>query len=165
MLAAGCAGPGGVTRIPVSMPGGQKATIVAHNQSVPDWLMSRDKLALNYIVKGDVSDKQLAAIAEAEKVCRIYTQTVRPHDLVAVLSHGVLYAAAGYVGVGLGAKALAGVEYTDYAKYGAYATGFAGAANGIVTRGGQTYTFENCGREILYLFPGNDVKVLQKSPY
>jgi hypothetical protein len=85
--------------------------------------------------------------------------------LVAVLSQGVLYAAAGYVGVGIGAHAFTGANATQYAKYGAAATGFAGAANGMVTMGGQTYTFENCGREVLALFPNYEVRVLNKSPY
>jgi len=165
MLAVGCAGPGAVTRLSVTMPNGQKGTIVAHNQMVPDWMLSRDKLALNYMVKGDVSDKQLAAIAKTEETCRIFTGIARPNNLVAVLSQGVLYAAAGYIGIGLGAKALAGVNYNDYAVYGASASGIAGLANGFVTLGGQTYTFENCGQNWLGMFPEYNVRIIQKSPY
>ena len=160
-----CAGPGALTRIPVTMPGGQKATIIAHNQSVPDWMLSKKKLALNYMVRGDVSPVQLAAVAESERACRIYTDTVRPDNLVAVFSSGVLYAGAGYIGVGLGSHAFSGAVHAQYARYGAWATGVAGTANGVITLGGQTYTFENCGREIFDLFPEEEIRVLQKSPY
>jgi len=160
-----CAGPGALTRIPVTMPEGQRATIVAHNQSVPDWMLSKKKLALNYMVRGDVSPVQLAAVAESERACRIYTDTVRPDNLVAVFSSGVLYAGAGYLGVGLGSHSFSGVVHAQYARYGAWATGVAGAAGGVVALGGQTYTFENCGREIFDLFPEEEIRVLQKSPY
>ena len=160
-----CASVGPARGIPVTMPDGEKATIVAHNQSVPDWMLNRNKLALNYIVKGNVGDEQLAAVAATEKACRIYTKTVRPSNLVAVLSGTVLYATAGYIGVGVGARALVGTVPHQYAVYGAWATGMAGTANGIVTLGGQTYTFENCGREVLALFPGYRVQIIQKSPY
>ena len=165
MLVTGCAGPGAVKKIPLIMPRGEKATIVAHNQQVPDWMISRDKLALNFIVKGDVSAEQLAAVAEAERACRIYTGTVRPNNLVAVLSSGILYGAAGFIGVGIGSQAFPGAKFGQYAPYGAYATGVAGLANGIVSLGGQTYTFENCGGEVFRLFPGYEVHILQKSPY
>ena len=164
-LMAACAGPGKLTRIAVNMPDGGKATIVAHNQIAPDWLLDRKKLALNFIVKSDVSSKQLAAVAETERACRIYTKTVRPSQLVAVASSGVIYAAAGYIGVGLGSKAFDYAVTSQYAKYGALASGFGGVANGIISAGGQTYTFENCGREVLALFPEYQVHVLQKSPY
>jgi hypothetical protein len=160
-----CASSGDAKRISLTMPNGESATIVAHNQSVPDWMLNRDKLKLNFIVKGGVSDSQLGAIASTERACRIYTKTVRPSNLVAVFSQGILYAAAGYIGVGYGARAFVGTVPHQYAVYGAWATGMAGAANGVITLGGQTYTFENCGREILDLFPGYDVRVLQKSPY
>ncbi len=165
VILGACASPGAVTKIPVNMPNGEKATIVAHSQSAPDWLMDRSKLALNYMVKGEVSKEQLAAVAEGERACRIYTDTVRPSNLVAVASSGVLYAAAGFIGVGIGSQALTGAVQSEYAMYGAWASGVAGAANGMMTMGGQTYTFENCGREVLALFPQYEVRVLQKSPY
>ncbi|HVB20218.1 MAG TPA: hypothetical protein VNF51_02995 [Candidatus Paceibacterota bacterium] len=164
-LFSACATQGKAVKIGLTMPDGERATIVAHNQSVPDWMLAQDKMKLNYLVLGDVSKKQLAAVAEAEHACRIFTDTVRPSNMVAVLSSGVLYATAGYVGVGVGAKVFAGVSANQYAHYGAWASGVGGMANGMATLGGQTYTFENCGREVLALFPGYDVKVLQKSPY
>jgi hypothetical protein len=164
VFAVGCVGPGALTKIPVNMSGG-KATIFAHNQVAPDWMLSRDKLALNYIVKGEVSAKQLADVAEAETACRIFTKRTRPNNLVAVLSSGILYGAAGFIGVGIGSQAFIGVNSLAYGAYGAAAGFTGGVANGLITLGGQTYTFENCGSQILGLFPGSDVRVLQKSPY
>lgn len=166
VLVGACASQGDAVRIRGTMPGGEKFTIVAHNQSVPDWMLAENKLKLNYVVRGDLTAAQLTAVAETERACRIYTGTVRPSNLVAVLSNGVLYAAAGFVGIGLGAKAaFDGAKYSDYGKYGGYAGAFSGAANGVVTLGGQTYTFENCGREVLDLFPRYGVHIIQKSPY
>lgn len=164
MLGA-CASPGGIRKIPLQMPDGERATIVAHNQSVPDWMLARDKLALNFIVKGDVSRQQLAAVAAAEKACRLYTGTVRPNDVVSVLSSAALYGVAGYIGGGVGSQAFPGAVFSQYARYTGYATGLGGLANGIVSLGGQTYTFENCGREVFGLFPEYEVRVLMKSPY
>ncbi len=161
LLIAGCATQGDAVRIGITMPDGERATIVAHNQSVPNWMLARESLALNFIVKGDVSAKQLAAVAETERACRIYTGTVRPNQLVAVLSSGVLYAIAGGIGVGLASQAYPRAVMSEYARYGATTGGFAGMANGVVNLGGQTYTFENCGAGVLSLFPGYDVRVIR----
>lgn len=165
LFLGGCATQGDPVRISIAMPGGERATMVAHPQSVPDWMLARDGLKLNYLVKTDVSERQLKAVAEVERACRIYTGTVRPSNLALVLSHGILYAAAGFVGVGIGANAFDFVKPSQYAEYGAWASGLGGTANGIVTLGGQTYTFENCGREVMGLFPGYEVRVILKSPY
>jgi len=166
LVTSGCAGPGALKRIPLTDENGQPATLVAHNQIFPDWMVDGDQLAINYLVSGSVGSKQLAAIAEAERGCRVYTHTVRPNELVAVLSHGTLYAIAGAIGVGLGAEVFAGAQWREYAQYGAFVSGFAGAANGIVTTSGKTYTFENCAeRVITKLFPNAGVTVIQKSPY
>lgn len=164
MFLGGCAGPGARVEIPLAMPDGETATIVAHNQIAPDWLLDRDQLALNYITRRNVSERQLAAVAETERACRIYTKTVRPHNLVAVLSSGILYAVAGFTGVGAGSQVFAGAKFLEYGAYGAGATGTAGAANGLVSIAGQTYTFENCGREVFGLFPQYEVRILNKSP-
>ncbi len=166
MLLGACAGPGARTEIPLEMPNGEKATIVAHNQQVPDYMLDRSRLALNYIVKGaEVQPEELAAVMKTTEACRLYTKEVRPNNLVAVISQGVVYAVAGGVGVGIGAKAFAGAKSSEYAQYGAWAGGMSGAANGLVTLGGQTYTFENCAKEALALFPQYKVRILQKSPY
>jgi hypothetical protein len=160
ILTGACAGPGMRKDIPINMPRGEKATIVAHNQIAPDWMLDKDKLALNYIVKGEVTNEQLAAVAEAERACRIYTGTTRPNKLVAVLSSGILYGTAGFIGVGLGSQAFKGVNSLAYGAYGGVAGFTGGIANGIVNMGGQTYSFENCGREVLNIFNDYKVRVL-----
>lgn len=169
LLVSACATQGGPEFIRGTMPRNEKFTIVAHNQRVPDWWLDQGQLKLNFLVKGEVSKEQMVAVAEAERVCRIYAGVVRPSNLVAVLSSGILYGAAGWAGVGLGARAFlsqaGGIKTSAYARYGGDASAFAGVANGMISLGGQTYTFENCGRELLELFPGYEVKVLQKSPY
>jgi hypothetical protein len=160
ILMSACAGPGMRKDIPITMPRGEKATIVAHNQIAPDWLLDKDRLALNYIVKGAISTEQLAAVAETERACRIYTGVSRPNKLVAVLSSGILYGTSGFIGIGLGSQAFKGVNSLAYAAYGGTA-GFAGGlANGIVNLGSQVYSFENCGREILSIFPDYKIRVL-----
>ena len=162
---SGCATQGDAVKIPLTMPGGEKATIVAHNQSTPDWMLDRDTLKVNYLVKGDVTAKQLAAVAETERACRIYTGVVRPNELVAVLLNGILYGVVTAPFGGLGSQAFAGAKFGEYAKYVGVVSAGGGIANGVIQSGGKTYTFENCGREVLGLFPGYEVKVLQKSPY
>ncbi len=160
-----CAAMGPEKDIAVTMPDGERATIIAHEQSVPDFFLSRDGMKINYIVRGEPTDKQRAAVAAVEKACRLYVGVVRPSNLVAVIANGAVYATAGYIGLNLGARAFAGADPVQYGRYGAAASGFAGAANGVVTIGGQTYTYENCGREVFDLFPHYGVHVLQKSPY
>ncbi len=165
LLLGACASPGGIREIPLQMPDGGQATIVAHNQSVPDWMLAKDKLALNFIVKGSVSAEQLAAVAAAEKACRLYTGTVRPNDVVSVFANGALYGIAGYIGGGVGSQAFPYAVFSQYARYSGYATGLGGLANGIVSLGGQTYTFESCGQVAFGLFPEYQVHVLMTSPY
>lgn len=168
MLSA-CVGPGALTKIPLTDENGRLATLVAHNQIAPDWMLDRDQLALNYLVRGDVGEKQLAAIAEAERGCRIFTKTVRPNNLVAVISSGVIYAAAGGIGLYFGSAAFTGATHLyqrQSAEYGAKVSGAGGVANGLITLGGQTYTFENCGVQVITkLFPSAGVSVVQKAPY
>ena len=162
----GCASVGEQVRIPVTMPNGERATIVAHNQSVPDWMLSRDSLRLNYIVPGEVTKEQIAAVAEAERACRLYTDTVRPSNLVAVLANGILYGLAGGLGVGIGSQAFNFARFNEYFQYGGTASGFGGAANGIISLGGQTYTFEDCGGNVLSTMRGyKEIRTLRKSPY
>ena len=85
--------------------------------------------------------------------------------MVAVISSGALYAGAGFTGVGAGSQAFDGASFLEYGQYGAAATGVAGLANGVISLAGKTYTFENCGREVLAMFPNYKVNVIQKSPY
>lgn len=165
LVLAGCASTGGGrTEIVGSVGSNKTYTIVAHNKSLPDWMSPSDQL--NYVVKGKgVSAEQLRAVSDVERSCRLYTDAVHPSKLVAVLSSTAIYALAGYVGVGSGAHAaFKGASFSEYGKYGGAATGLSGAANGTITLGGRTYTFENCGREVFGLFPETGVRVLNKSP-
>lgn len=169
MTLGACAGPGALTKISLTDENGQPATLIAHNQMVPDWMLDRDQLALNYLVKGDVGEKQLAAIAESERACKIFTKTVRPNNLVAVVSSGAIYTLAGGIGLYFGSAAFTGATHLyqrQSAEYGAYASGTGGTANGLITLGGQTYTFENCGTQVITkLFPSAGVTIIQKAPY
>jgi hypothetical protein len=165
VLLVACATQGERKDIVATYPNGEKLTIVAHEQWSPDWLLDGSKLKLNYLVKGDVSEKQLNAVAVTEKACRLYTSTVRPSNLVVVLSNGVIYALAGGIGLKIGSAAFPGVDTNRYFKYGAAASGAAGAANGTISLGGQTYTFENCSKEALDAVSQYGVRVLEKSPF
>lgn len=161
-----CAGPGTLETIPVDLGGGQKATIYVHNQQWPSWMLATDKLAFNYVVKGEQTEEQLTAIAGAEKACRIYTNKSRPNELVGVLLNGTLYAVTGFLGTGGGAAlAFKGASFRDYGEYGGTSYGGGGVANGIVQEGGKVYTFQNCGREIFSLFDRKDIRIMQTSPY
>lgn len=74
-----CASVGPAIKIAVSLPGGEQEVIVAHKQSVPDILLASDKLKLNYIVPGNtVWEKQIDAVNEAERACRLYAGVVSP---------------------------------------------------------------------------------------
>lgn len=161
LVLTACATQGERREIPLTMPGGERATIIAHDQSVPDWMLDRETLKLNYIAKGEVTAKQLAAVMEAERACRIYTGVVRPSNLVAVLANGALWATSGFVGLGLASGAFPRAVQSEYAEYGGVAGAFSGMAGGIVSTGGKVYTFENCGAEVFHLFPGY-VRVLRK---
>lgn len=160
VMVTACAGPGVRKEIPFTMPEGEKLTIVVHNQIATDWMLSKDKLALNYIVKGDVSEKQLAAIATVEENCRIYTGAKQPNKLVAVLSSGILYGTAGFIGIGLGSQAFKGVNSLAYGAYGGVAGFTGGVANGVVNLGSQSYIFENCGRDVFNTSPNYKVRVM-----
>lgn len=167
LLLGGCSfGPGVAKAIAITDEDGNPGTLVAHNQIVPDYMVSTDKLALNYMVHGEVTQKQLDAVAETERACRIYTKTVRPNALVAVITSGAIYAIAGYAGVGIGSKAFGSVTSRQYARYGGWAGLTGGLANGAISLAGKTYTFENCGeRAIATFFPSSEVTITQKSPY
>lgn len=164
-LLSACATQGDPQKIKATLPDGEVLTIVAHPQSVPDWMLDGSTLKANFMVKGDVTPRQLAAVAEIEKMCRIYTGTVRPSNLVAAVSSGVLYGIAGFIGVGLGSQAFAGAVFSEYARYGGAASGFAGAANGVISSAGQTYTFENCTTTALGKVLQYGVSGLNRSPY
>ena len=166
MFGIGCAGPGTLEKFSATYPEGEVLTVAVHDQKVPSWMLAKDKLAINYMVKGEITPKQLAAVETTEKLCRLYTGKAQPSDLVLVLSQGVLYGLAGYTGVGLGAHAFgSAVHPNEYAQYGASATGLSGVANGTISLGGKVYTFENCSREALDIMSQYGVRVLTKNPH
>ena len=166
VLLAGCFGPGEMRTIPIEMPDGSKATILDHNQMVPDWMLSSDKLALNVLVPGEVTSSQSRAIDEAEKKCRIHAQTVRPSKWVSVGASTVLYGIPEAAGAAAGVQAFSGaIDTAAYVSYVGGVAGGGGFANGVFTLGGQTYTFEDCGRELFDLFKQFNIRVLIKSPY
>lgn len=154
--------------IKVTMPRKEKATIVAYNRQVPDWLYATSAYKLDFITKGDVNEEQLKAAATAEDACRIYTDTAHPHRLVAVLTQGALYAGATAVGIGFGAKlaySAAANRLNDYHEYGAVAGLASGAASGTINSGGRSYSFQNCGSELLAMFPVYGIRIINKNQF
>lgn len=164
ILLVGCAA-GPARKIPVVYPRGEKFTIVAHEQSVPTWLLAINKLELNYIVRDDVTEEQLAAVAVTQDACRIYTDAVRPNVLVAVISNGIIYGISGYAGLYYGSQALKGTHSSEYGKYGGRAGFASGLANGIVSEGGKKYTFQSCSKEMLGKVQQYGITVITDSPY
>lgn len=166
LLTSACASQGNRMLIPISMPGGEKATIVAHNQVYPNWLIDKDTYKLNYLIVGqEPSNKQFAAIDEAERACRKYTGAVHPLDSVVVGTDALIYGAAGAAGGALGSLAFSFAKEIQYAIYAGASGGSFGGAYGLLTLGGKIYTFENCGREVMGSFPTYGVRVLQRAPY
>lgn len=166
LLSSACASQGERRLISLKMPGGEEATIVAHNQVFPNWMIDSDTYGLNYMIAGKTpTEKQFAAVEEAERACREYAQVVHPHDSMTVLVDAVVFGAAGAAGGGIGALAFPGAVIGQYAMYAAASGGFFGAGYGMLTLGGKIYTFENCGREVMSRFPNYKVQVLLKSPY
>lgn len=165
-LTTACASQGERRLIPLTMPDGEQATIVAHNQVFPNWMIDSDTYALNYIIAGKQPvAKQFAAIEEAERACREYTKVVHPLDSVTVLTDAVIFGAAGAAGGGIGSLAFPFAKAAQYAMFSGASGGLFGGAYGALTLGGKVYTFENCGREVFSRFPMYKVQVLLKSPY
>lgn len=166
LLTTACASQGERVLISVSMPDGEKATIVAHNQVFPNWMIDKDTYKLNYIILGKApSDKQFAAIDEAERACREYTGVVHPLDSITVATDAIIFGAAGAAGGGIGSLAFPFAKAAQYAMYAGASGGFFGGAYGALTLGGKVYTFENCGREVMGRFPAYKVQVLLRTPY
>jgi hypothetical protein len=115
-------------------------------------------------VKGEVNLTHLYAVATVEKAGRAYIRETRPNDFISIFSSGLLYGIAGYAGGYLGSKAFHGADPKEYGAYAAAATGLAGLANGLVSLGGKTYSFEVFGMQTLgATYPGILVNI--KSPY
>lgn len=166
LFTAACASQGKRVEMPFTMPDGEKATIVAHNQLVPNWMIDSDTYGLNYIMSGgkEQTEKQYAAVNETERVCREFTTVVHPHDAVTVLVATLMFGGAGAAGGGIGALAFPGAIIGHYAMYSAASGGLFGGAWGALTLGSKIYTFENCGREVMSRYPRYGIQVLLKSP-
>lgn len=166
LMLGACAGPGARVEIPFTLPTGKTGTLVAHNRQVPSWLIADNGYALNYMYTGELSKDKLAAVAEAERACRLYTGTVHPSNLVAVVSGGFLYGVIGFPIGGLASKAFTGAQFNEYAKYFSIASAGGGLSNGIITLGGKSYTFQDCGEVVLSSDSAyKDIKILRDNPY
>lgn len=151
--------------IEVKMPDGERATIVAHNRQVPIWLDPTNQ-ELNFLVKGGTPTRtQLDAVLAATKACRQFTETVHPDRWVDLFAAMGIFGAAGAAGGGIGSLAFPAADAWLYAAYGGASGGLFGGAWKAITLSGNTYTFENCGREVMSLFPNYGVRVLMQSPY
>ncbi|KKW43560.1 MAG: hypothetical protein UY97_C0003G0065 [Parcubacteria group bacterium GW2011_GWB1_57_6] len=160
MLLGACAGPGKVIRVPFNI-NGQNGTMVVHDQQVPNWMLDGDALAMNFFVKGEVTQNQLAAIAEGERVCRIYADATHPSNLVAVVSDGALYGVLGYIGAGIGAHAFPRAIPDEYAEYVGTVAAASGVGTGIRSIGSKKYSFENCSQNMMANFMSS-VRVLRQ---
>ena len=168
-ILAGCTSVPERKIVTATMPRGEKLTIVAHDRKVPDWMYSDDALRVDFLVRGDVTEEQLKAVAAAENACRIYVDTAHPSRLVAVATNGLLYLGSGALGVGLGAKEFLNPRATvgsDYYGYGATAGAFNGLASGLVSSGGRSYSFQNCTANMMSaVFQTYQVRALMKSQF
>lgn len=162
-LATGCVSQGERVLTRVTMPDGEKATIVSYNNNVPKMFL-RD-YAMSYIVGGESpTDKQLAAVTEVERACTEHTRIVHPHIAVTIGTYAVLFGAGGAAGGALGALAFPGAIVGQYAEYAAAAGGTFGAVYGGTINSGKNYTFQSCGRELLSRFPKYGVRATIDSP-
>ena len=158
---SGCT-QGDMVKIPVTMPHGERLTIVDHDQKVTDWLVGTSKLALNYVVYKDVTTDQIAAVTAVETACRTHTKNVRPNDLVSVGFNSLLSASTGWIAGGLASKAFPNRQFSSYAQYTSATEGFGVAASGIVSLSSKVYTFENCSETIFSMDPQYEIRLLRK---
>jgi len=149
VMVTGCANQGARVEIEFTMPRGEVNTIVANDQTLPNWLMSVREWRMNYLVKGKVTDEQRKAVAIIEDVCRKYTKVVQPNVVAEMASNAVLMGAFSALGVGIGAHYLAkNIDENAYAKYGGIVGAASGAASGVMAGGGRLYTIQTCLRDI-----------------
>lgn len=175
LIAFGCASPGPAMDIPYHLPAVTTAVgkvipategiIHTHNNKWPAWMTATDKMAIDYITTGSSAKNAPKAVAEAERACRIYTTTVSPNPLVAVLMNGAVYAASEFPFAMLGASAFKGAKLLQYGQYGASASAGGGVGNGIIQLGGRNFTFQNCARGIFEAAPQFRLVILTPNPY
>lgn len=165
LVLSGCVGPGAEVRVTRTLPDGDKLTMVDHGQSVPTYLTSPKKAKFDYMVDGDLTERQTAAVAIIEDLCHGHTTRVTPNPFVSVGLSTLLYTGTGWIGGGLAAKAFPGADSSQYGRYNGTATGFGGLANGIISLGGWRYTFDTCGTSAFSLKEQYGIRVMQRSPW
>lgn len=135
-----------------TMPDGEKATIVDHQNHFPQWMVIG--YPQSYIIEGDEpTKKQLAALDVVEGVCEDHVRTVHPHNSVTLVVDAALFGAAGAAGGAIGSLAFPFAKASQYAMYGAASGGLFGMAYGGFTISGKNYTFQSCSREVFARFP------------
>ncbi len=164
LFVSGCASQGERKLIPLTMPDGERATIVTHQNYVPKW--ARLGSAISYVVSGESpTSKQLEAVSRVEEACAELTRITHPHNLVTLTWDATIFAASGFLGGYLGSLAFPGAIASQYGTYGAAAGGAFGIPYGAITLSGKDYTFQNCGREMLHRFPAYKVQPIIESVY
>lgn len=160
VLLGACAGPGERKEIQVLVPqleAGKPADeviLVVHDRQVPKYWLDRDRVALNYLVKGKVSEGQKNAVDAVEKGCREYAKLANSHPAVTIGSHALLFGSLGAIGGAWASNAFPRTHAGEYAEYVGKLGTTSGAGSGIVYGGGErVYSFENCGEEVLRKAP------------
>lgn len=165
LLTVGCAMQDEMIKTRITMPGGEKRTLVHFNHKLPTVLRGRDSFTFSYLIAEESpTDQQLKATAVIWGHCRDHVDIVHPDRIVTVMVHGVLFGAAGAAGGALGALAFPTAIVGQYAQYGAASGGMFGLAYGATILTGELYTFQNCARDLFNEFTNYGIKVLLESP-
>ena len=165
LLTAGCAMQDEMIKTRITMPRGEKVTLVHFNHKLPTMLRGRDSFTFSYLIKEESpTEMQLAAVATVWGHCREHVDIVHPDRIVTVMVHGLLFGAAGAAGGALGALAFPTAIVGQYAQYGAASGGLFGLAYGATILTGELYTFQSCARELFADLPAYGVKVILESP-
>ncbi len=147
------------------MPDGERATLGTSNNWLPTWAYRTGGYRLNFLVRGDLTPKQLEALNRVATACQEYTKIKHPLDVVTLGTDAAIFGGFGALGGYLGSLAFPYAISGQYAKYGAATGGAFGAGWGLTTLAGKNYTFQSCGREVFDLFPKYGVKVPISSTY
>ena len=165
LLTTGCVMQDEMIKTRITMPRGEKRTLVHFNHKLPTILRSRDSFSFSYLIAEESpTDLQLAATATVWRHCREHVDIVHPDRIVTVMVHGLVFGAAGAIGGALGAQAFKYAVTGEYAEYGAAASGPFGMAYALTVLTGELYTFQNCARELFNEFSGYGIKVFMESP-
>ncbi|MSU74553.1 hypothetical protein EXS57_02105 [Candidatus Kaiserbacteria bacterium] len=164
VLLGACASPGKLESIPFTGEGGQKWNYLISDQWGPDFIQDEKKRTVNVLVKGEVTQAQLDAIATTQGVCRI-AESKRPGKWVAAISNGVLYLATGTLGAGFAIRALMpGVRVAQNVQYVSQVGAVSGATGGFInTATGESYLFYLCNHNLIAAaFPTAKITVMPR---